>query len=124
MNKLFLIVGLIGLMFINTTCSKEKLFHKITWEGTLYDSIGGHPMAGVWITLKACDSPSGKDQCSSYTVGQNITDESGHFKIHNKAARSDRYMYRVSADKVVTNHGDFRMSEEELKAESIIYVVW
>lgn len=124
MKKLFFVIGLIGLLFINTTCSKEKLFHKITWEGKLFDSIGGNPASNVWITLHACDSPSGKDQCSSYIVGQSVTDETGHFKIHNRAARSDRYMYRVSADKITVNHGDFRLSENELKEQSTIYIVW
>ena len=76
---------------LNSTCKKD-IFHKITYEGYVYDSIGGNPAIGIVVSLKACsDKNSAQAQCTTYDVGSSATDASGHFKIHEFAASSNRY---------------------------------
>jgi len=82
------------------TCSNSKLFGKITFEGYVYDSLGGKPVQGIWVSLNACDGNSQDDQCESYNVGQAQTDVSGRFYIHDDAARSDRYAVWINGSTI------------------------
>ena len=82
---------LLGVVLLNTTCGDKRSLSKVTIEGYLYDSLGGKPINGAWLVLYACESGVQRNQCQSYLVGQAQTDASGHFYIHDDAARSDRY---------------------------------
>ncbi len=99
-SKLFLFVILLGVMLLNTTCSNSKLFGKVTFEGYVYDSLGGKPIRGIWVSLSACDGNSQDDQCESYPVGQAQTDVSGHFYIRDDAARSNRYAVALNGSPI------------------------
>ena len=89
--KTSFILVLLGLLTLNSNC-KKNIFHKVTYEGYVYDSIGGNPAVGIVVSLKACsDKNSGQSQCTSYDVGRSTTDGSGHFKIHEFSASSNRY---------------------------------
>ena len=93
-SKIFLFVILLGIMLLNATC-KRKAFEKVTWQGTVWDSLGGKPVQGIWVSLVACDAGNQESQCNNFTVGQAETDASGHFYIHDNAARSDRYSPKI-----------------------------
>src|ERR1044071_3759140 len=86
----FLLRWFVGLIMINTTCTDEYWFKKMTYDATLYDTLGGNPVQGVWVSLEACTNGP-KTYCDRYHVGQNVTDASGHFVIHNNAAKSGAY---------------------------------
>ena len=96
-KRIFLFSCCAGLIILNTTCSQERLFSKVIYEATVYDTIYGHPVQGAWVYLYACTpSSTGKGQCNYFLVGQSITDASGHFKIKDQEARSDEYRVIVS----------------------------
>jgi hypothetical protein len=118
-TKLFLFVILLGIMFLTTTCNK-RAFAKVTWQGTVWDSLGGKPVQGIWVTLIACNAGDGEDQCDYYTVGQSITDASGHFYIHDDAARSNRYSPCIGE---AISNGNFILNEAQLNSSfSNIYL--
>ncbi len=89
--KIFFIIILVGVVFLNTTCSDERWLFKVTFKGYVYDSLGGKPVEGIWVSLRACESGEQRNQCQMYDVGQAKTDASGYFYIHDNAARSGRY---------------------------------
>ena len=94
-SKIFLFAILFAIMLLNTTCDK-KLLTKVTFDGYVYDSLGGKPVKGIWVTLYACKAGYQGSQCTSYQVGQAQTDASGHFHIHNDAASSNNYGVQVN----------------------------
>lgn len=114
--KIFFISALLAFAILTTTCSKERYLLKVTWEGHLYDSAGGKPVAGYWITLYACDPMDGHNQCGTFKVGQAQTDASGYFKIHDNAARSDRYFVQWSTHAITDRSGN------ELKKQNVLYL--
>jgi hypothetical protein len=77
------------------SCTKRP-FSNLTYEGIVYDSLGGNPIAGVTVELRACSGDDGRSQCNNYEVGTSTTDSNGHFIIKSKEARSDRYFIRYS----------------------------
>jgi hypothetical protein len=91
LTKIVLFVILLGVAFLNTTCSDDRWFAKVTYEGYVYDSLGGKPVEGIWVSLEACERGIQRDQCQTYVVGQSKTDVSGRFYIHDNAAKSGRY---------------------------------
>lgn len=91
MKKTKYISFIAAMVTVCFSCSKQKTFGHVTYEGTLYDTIGGHPVEGVNITLEACNPFDGRNECAVFTVGTSVTDANGHFKIHEKKARSGRY---------------------------------
>jgi hypothetical protein len=95
-SKIFFVLILLGVIFISLSCSKEKSFSKVTYEGYVYDSLGGSPVAGVWVVLDACNPFDGNEECSTFGVGQSKTDNYGHFYIHDNAARSNRYFPNIN----------------------------
>jgi len=95
MKKALFIITLLGFFFLNNSCKKSWL-KKVTYEGHVYDTIGGQPVKGVWIYLAACSGKLQDQQCNYYIVGQSQTDAEGHFYIHDDAAMSD--IYCVSTD--------------------------
>lgn len=112
------------LIMFSATCSKKRLFKKMSYEGTLLDTIGGAPVSGVCIYLRAC-IPTAKEQCDMYDVGQCYTDASGHFSIHEKAARSDRYEIIIGGGRLsnILIFEQSGISESRLKEKySIIYL--
>jgi hypothetical protein len=114
-KHILLLFAFVALVLLNTTCTKEKWFSKIDYQGVLLDTIGGHPAGGVWITLQACE-PTSKDECDFYLVGQCVTDANGHFKIHDNAASSNRYMIIINGGKYSYEPmmGNWGLSEDEL----------
>lgn len=91
---LFFILIVITQLFSN--CNKKNL-STITYEGYVYDTIGGVHVSGIKIKLSACtNSDAGMSQCNSYEVGNSTTDSDGHFKIEAKEAKSDRYAIEVN----------------------------
>jgi hypothetical protein len=114
LSKVFIPILLLVIIILNTNCEK-KIFSKVTYEGYLYDTIGGKPIQGVWIVLQACDAPNTQDECDNYTVGQSVTDASGHFYIHNDAARSNRYSVEING----TFNGTFLTTEDDLKTNQL-----
>ncbi len=113
LSKIALIFILGGIVFLNATCSKQKWFKKVTYEGRIYDSLGGHPIQRVYISLNACDPSSHNDECNNFSLGQTSTDAEGHFSIHNKAARSNRYDIVVKGTHISPF---FRISGDELSS--------
>lgn len=89
--KIVFLIFILGGVILNIACTKKKIFKRVTWEGTLYDSIGGKPVEGYWITLNACYPMDGRNSCETFPVASSQTDASGHFKIGAQAARSNRY---------------------------------
>lgn len=80
------------MLVINATCTNEKISEKINFEGTVYDTLGGNVVKEINVELGACTWGSrGLTLCDGYTVGNALTDGSGHFKIQNSAARTNRY---------------------------------
>ncbi|HKC68550.1 MAG TPA: hypothetical protein VKG26_09980 [Bacteroidia bacterium] len=96
-KKFFSVAILLGIVFFNTTCGKQKLFEDVTWEGHVYDSIG-NPAKGITMTLNGCDQdPDHSAACNNpFTIGTSTTDASGHFYIKGKAARSYWYSPDIS----------------------------
>lgn len=106
-------------MLLNTTCNK-RAFAKVTWQGTVWDSLGGKPVQGIWVSLLACNAGDQESQCEHFTVGQAETDASGHFYIHDDAARSNRYSPRIR--EAILN-GNFILNEAQLNSSfSNIYL--
>ena len=94
-KKKALFVILFEVAFLNTTCSKQKLFATITYEGNVYDSTG-HPLPGVNVELQGCIvTDGGSEHHQTFVMGDNKTDASGHFYIHAKAARSNLYLVYI-----------------------------
>ena len=103
------------MLMLNVTC-KKNIFHKITYEGYVYDSIGGTPQAWITVNLKACSSKSGQAYCTTYDVGTSITDVNGHFYIHTASAATGRYHVQAA-----NSHFDpyiFSVEEADLKTEA------
>jgi hypothetical protein len=98
------------------SCTK-KPFSKLTYEGVVFDSLGGDPVAGVTVELRACSGDNGRSQCNNYEVGTSTTDSNGHFIIKSKDARSDRYFiryYNQNYTKILG--GSFDISETNLQS--------
>jgi hypothetical protein len=118
---------LFSISFVSSTCSKQKRFKEITYEGFCYHSIATPtPEEGVTVTLSGCGTTFGEvtETCSGqqFEIGKSTTDGSGHFKITGKAARSGSYFVTTvknnSGNKVNSGHG---MDESKLKSQSTIY---
>ena len=93
--KTILIFILLGIISLFNGCDK-KLNSKITYEGVVYDTLGGIPVTGVTVILRACKySDRGLSDCNSFEVGNSITDSNGHFNIEGKEARIDRYAINI-----------------------------
>jgi|GEM_PF-1375656 len=90
LSKIFFIVILLGVAFLNTTCGKQSLFSHVTWEGHVYDSTG-KPVSGIDVSLWGGESTGGSAHYQEFIIGTCTTDASGHFYIHGKAARQDAY---------------------------------
>jgi hypothetical protein len=112
------------------TCSKQKRFKSITFEGVCYHSVASQiPEEGVSVILSACATTFGevKESCSDnqFQIGTAVTDASGHFIIKAKAARSGFYFVRYGKNnyggEVNAGHG---MDEGQLKKNSTIYVYY
>ncbi|MFI5141139.1 MAG: hypothetical protein ACHQII_02180 [Bacteroidia bacterium] len=99
------------------TCSKERWFSKITYEGTVYYSRATmKPAPGIWVCLLACDPGEITHQCNNFRVGQALTDANGHFKIHDNAARTDYYGVQLMPDSLNNPiRGDFNISGDQLQ---------
>jgi hypothetical protein len=91
-----ILVIFMGTLFSLSNCTKSRWFSRIVYEGTVYDSIGGHPITIATVELDACRHRSGRDECDTYTVGNTITDATGHFRIEAKEARTDRYSVYIT----------------------------
>jgi hypothetical protein len=75
----------------NMNCSKQRLIGKVKCEGYIYDTIDGHGVEGVSVSLSACNPHDGRNFCAVFKVGSATTDASGHYEIVEKSARSGRY---------------------------------
>lgn len=72
-------------------CIKKTVPEKITYQGHIYDSIGGSPSAGIRIGLNSCITSSGKYYCDTYLVGSATTDNNGYFKIEGDKPPTEHY---------------------------------
>lgn len=123
---LVLFLSFIILFFtITTSCSNQRKFDKVKYEGVLLDTINGNPVSGIKITLYACNARDGRNFCASFTVGSSVTDSKGNFSIIENSARSNRYAISISGSsgmgKQFTEQYD--ISENELKSKySTIYL--
>jgi hypothetical protein len=108
---------IIGVALCCLTCSKEKWFSKITYEGTVYYSRATmKPAPSKWVCLFACDPTNITSECSNFLVGQALTDANGHFKIHDNAARSNHYAVQVIPDSLNNAYrGGFDISGDQLQ---------
>ncbi len=100
------------------TCSKERWFAKITYEGTVYYSRASmKPVtAGTWVYLYACERGKISFSCDYFLVGQAVTDANGHFKIHDNAARTDEYSVQVIPDSLNNAfRGGFKITGDQLQ---------
>ena len=122
LSKIALICILGGIVFLTTTCTKQKFFSYVNYEGFVYDSLGGKEVQGVQVVLNACTTKRSSDNCSSFEVGKSTTDGSGHFKIHEKAARYGRYQVYVNGQSL--HFFNYTTSESDLSKNSykIIYL--
>ena len=111
---------IICIAFLCLTCSKERWFAKITYEGTVcYSRATMKPAPGIWVYLYACEPQSSSFQCKAFIVGQDLTDADGHFKIHDNAARSDKYGIQLVPDSLNSPiRGNLEITGEELKMAS------
>ena len=96
-SKLTLFFLLVIVTCINTTCKKT---FKISYEGTVYDSINGvqkKPVAGAVILLSACNGKiaGNYSQCngSLYTIESATTDADGHFSIQSTTKLRSQAFY-------------------------------
>jgi hypothetical protein len=118
MKKIINITPLLCLpvIFLFHSCAKNHL-SKLTYEGVIYDSLGGNPVAGVSIQLRACSGDNGRSQCNNFEVGTSTTDSNGHFIIKGQEAKSDRYFieyHNQNSAKVLG--GSFDISGEKLQS--------
>lgn len=88
---LFLFVSCAAIL--NFGCSGKSIFN-VTYEGHIYDTIGGNPSEGASITLHGCYK-SAKQQCPTFVIGNDVADGSGHFKIKGKGSKNSRYWIEV-----------------------------
>jgi len=106
-------IPLFILVILGHTGCRKKMFSSIVYEGVVYDTLGGVPVAGVKVELAACKSKEdGLSQCHAYTVGEATTDVTGHFKIEEKEARSNRYSIRAG-NKILPLQ--FKLNKDDLK---------
>src|SRR5690606_14971923 len=99
---------------------------KIKYEGTVLSKSTGLPIKGLSVILWCCIDRSAKDWCDMRGLADGVTDDTGHFVIESKAARSNRYTVQVKG--CLWHNDGFiagsypRVSEDELKRDySIIY---
>ncbi len=100
MKLIFKIISffiLLSVFCLNTACKKT---FKISYEGTVYDSINGvhkKPVAGVVVLLSACNGKiaGNYSQCngSLYTIESATTDDNGHFSIQSTTKLRSQAFY-------------------------------
>jgi hypothetical protein len=98
-KRLSVFIILLGIILLNTTCTKKRWFSTVTWEGTVYHK-NGLPASGIEMILNARD-PGDTDGASilgsnEFTAKTTTSDVAGHFRIHCLAARSDTYCPSLS----------------------------
>ena len=108
-------ISLIIILIFTSTCQKIYL-KKITYEGYVYDSLGGNPHASITVKLTACSSNTGKNYCDTYEVGTSVTDVNGHFYIYAVSASSGRY--HVQAGSTHFDPYIFSVKEADLKTNA------
>jgi hypothetical protein len=114
--KILLIFILGGMMFLYSTCTKQKLFKYITYEGYIHDQFGT-PYQGMMITLQGCEALRGShSQCNPYGMGTIYTDAAGKFNFHVKAASSGRYQVLIDGAWNPGSTNDW-ISESDLKSD-------
>ncbi|HTA61230.1 MAG TPA: hypothetical protein VK835_02190 [Bacteroidia bacterium] len=102
LKRLFIVSIFLGLVFVNTTCSKKIT---VVWQGYIYN--GTKPFVGVHVSLNRCSGGGDKApyEClNPNSVGSCITDNNGHFYISGSASSGDLYspyLYTDSVNKVV-----------------------
>ena len=99
-NKLLLFAIIVVIVITSSTCDKSPIYY-ITYEGHIYDTIGGSPASGIHIILRACQSGNGDKNSSCYTctridIGDATTDASGYFKIRDKRPINRQYFVYYS----------------------------
>ena len=120
LSKILLVFILGGIVFLNTTCTKQKLFGSVVWEGHVYDK-NGNPVKGTYMQLKACSPGSGDSQptCKGsygdFSIGSCETDASGYFHIKGRPARTDNYFPHVGN---LGSIGGYGTSASGLKSKS------
>ena len=78
------------------TCSKQKRNEYVTYEGTVFDTLGANPVANVVVKLYGCSCGGDQSEtcarsgCKFY-MGESTSDANGHFSIHEKASRVNSY---------------------------------
>ncbi|HXB41400.1 MAG TPA: hypothetical protein VNZ49_12715 [Bacteroidia bacterium] len=121
LKKIPLLVILSGIITINSTCTKQKWFSKVTYEGNVYH-LNGSPAKGVLILLEACSSSDGSIYCSNnkYTISQVYTDVSGHFYINEHEARTK--VYFVSCNLGALNSEGIESSDLKTTKYTKLYI--
>lgn len=81
-----------------SSCTKEKYFSKLNYEGIVVDN-NENPVQGVTVILDACGggSADAAHYCpnNKYRVGSSTTDASGHFNIKGKESRGNNYFVTI-----------------------------
>jgi hypothetical protein len=108
--KLTFVIFLLQL-FLLDSCSKDR--YKLTYEGNVYDSLGGNPSSGIYLELRTCTGDNGRSQCNNREVGHATTDGNGHFKIEGSGGRSDRYFLKCG-NRIFG--GSFDLKQNNLKS--------
>lgn len=94
LKKISLLLILLGIVSLNSTCTKQRLFEKVTYKGHVYDK-NGNPAPGIQVRLEACGggSADASIRCSNnkFEIGTVYTDQTGYFYIHERAATSGGY---------------------------------
>lgn len=89
MKGVVIVLTILTVSFLG--CIKKPVPAKITYQGHIYDSIGGSPSPGIIISLSSCNSQTGKYYCETYEVGRATTDINGYFKIEGNKPPTTNY---------------------------------
>ncbi|MEO8760946.1 MAG: hypothetical protein ABI388_06770 [Bacteroidia bacterium] len=96
-KRLSIVAVFLGLVFLNTTCNK-KPFTKISYNGFVYDSLGGRPVPNVSVNLSACKGNTASTDCDKFDYGTVYTNEKGYFTFgFFEKATSHRYFVLVNS---------------------------
>lgn len=104
LSKIFFVIILLGVAFFNTTCNK-KPFTKISYNGYVYDSLGGQPVRNVKVSLSACVHSTARTDCDKFDYGTVYTDSNGYFTFDFfEKATSHRYFILLNSHWAYIGH--------------------
>ena len=78
-------------------------------------------MKGAVVELRAC-TDGAKTLCSTFQVGQTVTDASGHFVINSNAAREGRYFINVNGRSILGGIRWYLLESDLYGRDTVIYL--